>query len=74
MVVFAFAQAEGIQTTEEEYRASLDEVLAQYNTDEEGFESYTGIGLSDYAEMYSLLANLTLETTLDKVYNRMIGE
>lgn len=72
MIIYAIAEKEGLSVTEEEYDTYLQSMLTSSGfADEKAFESYTGMTLKEYAEMYKLDRDLLLTKELDTIYDRL---
>lgn len=72
MIIYAIAEKEGISVTEEEYDAYLQSMLASSGfADEKAFESYAGMSVSEYADLYKLDRDLLLTKELDTIYDRL---
>ena len=72
MIIYAIAQKEGIEVTEEEYQSYIEEMLASSGfSDEDAFEEYAGMTIDEYAETYKLDRDLLLTKELDTIYDRL---
>ena len=72
MIIYAIAEKEGISVTEEEYDAYLQSMLASSGfADEKAFESYAGMSVREYADLYKLDRDLLLTKELDTIYDRL---
>ena len=75
MVIYLFAQVEGLEVTDEEYEQFLaDNLKSSGFESEEDFEEYAGMSLDEYAEMAELRRSLLLNKELDTLYDRLTGE
>jgi len=73
MIVYAMAEKEEIQLTQDEYDAALDEVMLSFGINEPSiFETYMGMTVEEYAEFNHIKLNLTLEKILDKIYDGIV--
>lgn len=74
MVIYLFAQEEGIEITDDEYNQFLKDNLESAGfEDEEAFKDYTGMTLDEYAENARLKRNMLLTKELDTLYDRLSG-
>ena len=74
MVIYLFAQEEGVEISDEEYDEFLDDNLESAGFEsEDDFEEYTGMTLEEYAESARLKRNMLLTKELDMLYDRLIS-
>lgn len=74
MVIYLFAQEEGVEISDEEYDEFLDDNLKSAGFEsEDDFEEYTGMTLEEYAESARLERNMLLTKELDMLYDRLIS-
>lgn len=72
MIIYAIAEKEGLEVTEDEYQDYLDEMLAGSGfEDAADFEEYAGMTIDEYAETYKLDRDLLLTKELDTIYERL---
>ena len=72
MIIYALAEKESVEVTQEEYDAVLANLLSSTGlASEELFQQYMGISLDEYAEMFSLKLNLVLDKALTEIYDRI---
>ena len=67
LIIYAIADAEGLEVTNEEYEAYMQDVLTQSGYDEETFEQYYGTTIEAYCEQEGLRASMLLNKVMDKV-------
>lgn len=73
MVIYLFAQVEGVEVTDEEYDQFLqDNLEAAGFESEDDFKDYTGMSLEEYAETARLERNMLLTKELDMLYDRLL--
>ena len=73
MIVYAWARAEEIAVTQEEYEVALDDAMLSLGiSDKSIFELYMGCTLEEYGELNHIHLNLTLEKILDKIYPNVV--
>ncbi len=73
MVIYAIAEKEGLEVTDEEYEQQLEAMLTSTGfADEEAFENYTGMTLDEYAEAYKFDRDILLTKELDTIYDRLV--
>ena len=73
MVIYLFAQVEGVEVTDEEYDQFLqDNLEAAGFESEDDFKHYTGMSLEEYAETARLERNMLLTKELDMLYDRLL--
>ena len=72
MIVYAMAEKEGVEVTQQEYDNVLASVLNSVGlASAEEFKQYVGVSLDEYAEMYNVKLNLVLEKALTAIYERI---
>lgn len=71
MIVYAIAAKEEMTLTADEYQKSLDDLLKASGMDEEGFKSYMGMSIEEYAEQNYLGRNILLTKEMDAIYERL---
>lgn len=72
MIVYAMAEKEGIEVSQDEYDNVLTTVLNSVGlASAEEFKQYVGVSLDEYAEMYNVKLNLVLEKALTSIYDRI---
>lgn len=72
MIIYAIAEKEGIEVTEEEYQDYMNEMLTSSGfEDADAFEEYAGMTIDEYAETYKLDRDLLLTKELDIIYDRL---
>ena len=75
MVIYAVAEKEGITMTEKEYEDELQEMLELAGfTDDEEFQSYAGMTIREYADLYKMDRDMLLTKWLDAVYEKLEKE
>lgn len=67
MVLYAIAEEEGIEVSDEEYQKFLDDMLKQSGVDAEAFKSSIGMTIEEYAQQKGFRTSLLLDKVLDKV-------
>ena len=73
MVIYLFAQKEGIEISDEEYEEFLADNLKSAGFEsEDDFKDYTGMTLDEYAEQARLKRNMLLTKELDMLYDRLL--
>ena len=73
MIIYAIAEKENLEVTEEEFNTYLDNLLVSSGFEsEEQFEEYAGVTLKEYAEVYKLDRDLLLTKELDVIYDRLL--
>lgn len=73
MVIYLFAQVEGVEVTDEEYDQFVqDNLEAAGFESEDDFKDYTGMSLEEYAETARLERNMLLTKELDMLYDRLL--
>lgn len=73
MIIYAIAEKEDLEVTDEEFDTYLNGLLASSGFEDEGaFKDYTGMSLKDYAEEYKLDRDLLLTKELDLIYDRLV--
>lgn len=74
MVIYLFAQKEGVSISDEEYDEFLQENLKSTGFEnEDDFKNYMGISLEEYAEEAGLARTMLLNRELDMLYERLLG-
>lgn len=73
MVVYAMAEKEGLEITDEEYQAGMDTYLAEVAMmTAEQFENYMEMTIEEYAEENNLECQLLMEEAMDFVYKKTV--
>lgn len=67
LLIYAIADAEGLEVTNEEYEAYMQDVLTQSGYDEESFQQYYGTTIEAYCEQEGLRASMLLNKVMNKV-------
>ncbi|MBR3786114.1 MAG: trigger factor [Firmicutes bacterium] len=67
LIIYAIADAEGLEVTNEEYEAYMQDVLTQSGYDEESFEQYYGTTIEEYCKQEGLRSSMLLNKVMDKV-------
>jgi len=67
MIVYAIAEVEGLEVTNEEYEEYMENMLTQSGLDEETFESSYGMTIEEYCKQEGLRASMLLNKVMDKV-------
>ncbi len=67
LIIYAIADAEGLEVTNEEYKAYMQDVLTQSGYDEESFEQYYGTTIEEYCKQEGLRSSMLLNKVMDKV-------
>lgn len=67
MLVYAIAEKEGLEVTEDEYQDYIDQVLENTGMDEDTFESAYGMTIEEYMDNQNMKTIMLLNKVMDKV-------
>lgn len=67
LIIYAIADAEGLEVTNDEYEAYMQDVLQQSGYNEETFQQYYGTTIEEYCQQEGLRASMLLNKVMDKV-------
>ena len=67
LIIYAIADAEGLEVTNDEYEVYMQDVLQQSGYNEETFQQYYGTTIEAYCEQEGLRASMLLNKVMDKV-------
>lgn len=67
LIIYAIADAEGLEVTNDEYEAYMQDVLQQSGYNEESFQQYYGTTIEAYCEQEGLRSSMLLNKVMDKV-------
>jgi len=67
LLIYAIAEEEGLEVTDEEYDTYMKNVLAQSGYDEATFEQYYGTTIEEYCEQEGLRSAMLLDKVMIKV-------
>lgn len=67
MIIYAIAEKEDLEVTDEEYQEYMDQVLQASGMDEETFESAYGMTVEEYMESRNIRSSMLLNKVMDKV-------
>jgi len=69
MVVYAIADAEGIETSDKDYNDYLLQLLKDNGFTEDTFESQNGMTIQEYAEDNNLYMSYLYNTVMERLWN-----
>ena len=67
LIIYAIADAEGLEVTNDEYEAYMQDVLQQSGYNEETFQQYYGTTIEEYCQQEGLRSSMLLNKVMDKV-------
>ena len=67
MIIYAIAEKEEVEVTDEEYQKYMDQVLESTGMDEDTFESVYGMTIEEYMESNNIRSSMPLNKVMDKV-------
>ena len=67
LIIYAIADAEGLEVTNDEYEAYMQDVLQQSGYNEETFQQYYGTTIEEYCKQEGLRSSMLLNKVMDKV-------
>lgn len=67
LIIYAIADAEGLEVSDEEYETYMQNVLTQSGYDAESFKEYYGTTIEEYCEQEGLRSSMLLNKVMEKV-------
>lgn len=74
LIIYAIADAEGLEVTNDEYETYMKDLLTQSGYDEETFQQYYGTTIEAYCEQEGLRASMLLNKVMEKVVEYAKGK